>query len=247
MTGIVLPINLGTVNSKAVAINSPMAAKGNQFARLLNRRMAMPRRVARRIPPRVVSARPKTIRDYLREAIPGFKDRTALQRPPLKMGKGSQSLPPSGRSLPRIGAREQEIARAVNNAAATHGVPKSVIWSIIRAESGGDPRARSAAGAVGLMQLMPATAAELGVTDLFDISQNVDGGVRYFRQLLDRFGNDTKLALAAYNAGPGAGLHQEHHCNGIAHACCMEVVAAPRFIFVAKLSILGRGCQYGSI
>jgi len=77
---------------------------------------------------------------------------------------------------------------------------KSVIW----VESCFDQHAISRVGAHGLMQLMPATAAELGVTDRFDPAQNIRGGVTYLAQMLDRFDRDLDLALAAYNAGPGA-------------------------------------------
>ncbi|MFO8004210.1 transglycosylase SLT domain-containing protein [Thioalkalivibrio sp.] len=77
---------------------------------------------------------------------------------------------------------------------------KSVVW----VESCFDQYAISRVGAHGLMQLMPATAAELGVTDRFDPAQNIRGGVTYLARMLDRFGQDLDLALAAYNAGPGA-------------------------------------------
>lgn len=76
--------------------------------------------------------------------------------------------------------------------------------AIVANESAFNPRATSAAGAQGLMQLEPATAAELGVTDAYDPQQNVNGGTRYIRGLLDRFHGDTLRAVAAYNAGPGA-------------------------------------------
>jgi soluble lytic murein transglycosylase-like protein len=78
-----------------------------------------------------------------------------------------------------------------------------LIRAIIEVESGGNPLAVSSAGAAGLMQLMPITAKELGVTDRFDPEQNIDSGTRYLRRLIDRFGS-AELALWAYNAGPTA-------------------------------------------
>lgn len=95
------------------------------------------------------------------------------------------------------------INRSIRAAANKYNLSEELIASIIRAESSFQPDAVSPAGAQGLMQLMPATARELGVTDPFDVHQNIDGGSRYIRQMLDRFGGDVKLALAAYNAGPG--------------------------------------------
>ncbi len=95
------------------------------------------------------------------------------------------------------------IGNSIAKAADTYNLSAELIASIIRAESNFQPDAVSPAGAQGLMQLMPATARELGVTDPFDVQQNIDGGARYIRQMLDRFGGDVKLALAAYNAGPG--------------------------------------------
>ncbi|ADU50689.1 Lytic transglycosylase catalytic [Thermaerobacter marianensis DSM 12885] len=84
-----------------------------------------------------------------------------------------------------------------------HGLDPALLRAVIEAESGWNPAARSPAGALGLMQLMPATARALGVTDPFDPVQNLEAGARYLRQQLERFG-DWRLALAAYNAGPGA-------------------------------------------
>lgn len=97
-----------------------------------------------------------------------------------------------------------ELERLIADASAKHHVPDWLIRNVIRAESGGNPTATSGVGAMGLMQLMPGTAEGLGVTDAYDAAQNVDGGTRYLRQLLDRFGGDPTKAVAAYNAGPGA-------------------------------------------
>ena len=94
------------------------------------------------------------------------------------------------------------VSRLAERYARQHGVSAKLIMAIIRTESGFDAKAVSPAGASGLMQLMPGTQQHLGVRDAFDPDENVEGGVRYFRSMLDRYGGDVSLALAAYNAGP---------------------------------------------
>ena len=98
---------------------------------------------------------------------------------------------------------ETLIADSIKHAARRFNLPENLIASVIQAESNFQVNAVSPAGAQGLMQLMPATARELGVDDPFDVQQNINGGAGYLRQMLDRFGGDVRLALAAYNAGPG--------------------------------------------
>lgn len=95
-----------------------------------------------------------------------------------------------------------DLQHAVAEASGKHYIDPDLIQSIIRQESGGNVHARSKKGAQGLMQLMPGTAAKLGVTDAYDGNANVDAGTRYFRDLLERYNGDMIKALAAYNAGP---------------------------------------------
>jgi hypothetical protein len=123
--------------------------------------------------------------------------------PPLGARTGPPALEetPPGLSLPEGG--RQEIDRKIREAAAAHGVEADLVRAVIEVESGFNPRAVSPAGARGLMQLMPATAADLGVQNPFDAGQNIVGGTRYLRQLLDRYGGNRRLALAAYNWGMG--------------------------------------------
>lgn len=106
--------------------------------------------------------------------------------------------------VPTGGPDGGRYAGLIQAAAQRHGVDPQIFTNLVRQESGFDPTAGSPAGARGLCQLMPGTARALGVTDVTDPAQSLEGGAKYLRQQLDRFGGDYEKALAAYNAGPGA-------------------------------------------
>ncbi len=111
--------------------------------------------------------------------------------------------PPAARaSEPKL--TDTDVRQLISKAGATHNLDVDLLASIVRAESGGNIHAVSRTGAQGLMQLMPGTAADLGVTDSFRADQNINGGTAYLDSLLVRYHDQLALALAAYNAGPAA-------------------------------------------
>lgn len=113
---------------------------------------------------------------------------------------------PAQRARPPVrSAARERVLPFIQLAEGRHGLPIGLLDALIATESAYVVHAVSRAGAAGLAQLMPATALELGVSDRFDPMQSIDGGARYLRRMLDRFGS-VSLALAAYNAGPGAVL-----------------------------------------
>jgi Soluble lytic murein transglycosylase and related regulatory proteins (some contain LysM/invasin domains) len=112
----------------------------------------------------------------------------------------------NSRSAIFFSSKSEDYFNLVQQVAAKHGVDARLVKAVIQVESNFNERARSPKGACGLMQLMPATASRYGVDvdQIFDPQQNIDGGVRYLRDLLSMFNSDLSLAVAAYNAGEGA-------------------------------------------
>ncbi len=123
----------------------------------------------------------------------------------ISKGQGDAPLDPIATGLMQspVTGPKQNIIAMVHAAAERHGLDPKLFEALVQQESNFDPNARSSAGALGLAQLMPKTAASLGVTNPLDPLQSLNGGAKYLAQMMKEFG-DVKLALAAYNAGPGA-------------------------------------------
>ena len=120
-------------------------------------------------------------------------------------GKTAAAVPvdPTPRVLENMPLADQSLSSLIDAAAHKYQVDPKLVAAVAEVESNGSQSAVSSAGAIGVMQLMPDTAASLGV-DPYDKQQNIEGGAKYLRQMLDTFGGDVKKAVAAYNAGPGA-------------------------------------------
>ena len=147
--------------------------------------------------------------DEIRSMLDAMAPGTATPAGPTSFSAalaGAQAPTSAAAALPvgPISGAATPFAAEIEAAAQKHGVDPALLKALIRQESNFNPNAVSPAGATGLTQLMPATAAGLGVTDPTNPQQAIDGGAKYLRQQLDRFGGDEKMALAAYNAGPGA-------------------------------------------
>jgi soluble lytic murein transglycosylase-like protein len=146
----------------------------------------------------------------------GFRIEPPASMPPVRKVKratglrltaytGSGSLPmTAANSLDGFTTGDPKVDAYIAESGKRHGVDPVLLYAIMHRESSFKKFAVSYKGARGLMQLMPGTAARFGVTNIFDPAQNIEGGARYVRFLLDRFGGDVRLALAGYNAGEGA-------------------------------------------
>ncbi len=159
--------------------------------------------------PAAISAETIVLRNGQRLAVTGYERRGDTMR--LQVNGGAVDVPSSQvvsiepeeiftavKPLP-----EPTLEESIRDVAGRNQLDPDFVASVISVESGFNPRAVSKKNARGLMQLVPGTSARLEVKDVFDPRQNLDGGARYLRELLDRYGQNTALALAAYNAGPG--------------------------------------------
>jgi len=153
-----------------------------------------------------ISAVQNRIAEITGQPAPGTPDPTAFRSALAQAaGPGAAATEPGqAAALAPAPVAPAQIDALVQQNATTWQVDPALVKAVIANESGFNANATSKVGAQGLMQLMPDTAASLGVHNAYDPAQNVAGGTRYLRGLLDRFNGDEKLAIAAYNAGPGA-------------------------------------------
>jgi hypothetical protein len=131
-------------------------------------------------------------------------DEVPYIEPPVEKAENTEEAQVAPVQQDRLLLDGTPYAEIIASAAEAHGVDPLLVRALIQVESGYRPRARSRKGAMGLMQLMPSTAREYNVRHPFEPKANIEAGIKHLKTLIDRFGDDVGLALAAYNAGPGA-------------------------------------------
>ncbi|MCX8055867.1 MAG: transglycosylase SLT domain-containing protein [Ignavibacteria bacterium] len=152
--------------------------------------------------------------NFTGERLPAVSSKEIPVNVPVSVKENNELLPKNnipvnlnqnvnGNFIDRVKNRLNSYSEIITEASRRFNLPENIIKAIITAESAGIPNSTSPAGAKGLMQLMDGTALELGVKNPYEPYQNIMGGAKYLRQMLDYFGGDLSLALAAYNAGPG--------------------------------------------
>ena len=166
------------------------------------------RAISRPANPTAVAPNAMAVDEVDRQTPPAVVDQPGVERK-IPGEPWSVTVSKGGGQSPRLPAqianlvKRQNLEMVIEKYAQQYGVDQDLVWAVIRQESGFNSHAVSPKGAMGLMQLMPGTAAMLGVADAFDVEQNIAGGIKYLERCLSQFNQDVSLALAAYNAGPG--------------------------------------------
>lgn len=202
----------GMLGSDARAQNVTVSAEADAAAAVRNqsqrtpmmivhetRQSAQPKPEADAVKPQSKVAAPSTEEPAASDAA----QKTTATPAPLVIPASQPGAQPAS-NLEFESTGNPKFDELIKQSAARNGLDPNLIVAVMRQESGNNPRARSYKGAMGLMQLMPATARRFGVTNFYDPAQNIEGGARYLRFLMDTFNGDIKLVLAGYNAGEHA-------------------------------------------